>query len=311
MGQFIFLVLFIITLIVGGFAYFAPPKMSLDPMRFMMDRSGYTSEVETNRKKSQRLNMLTNKGLVEIRRQMDDIALKQSKFLDTVRDQQQVLKDASKQAEDIMLLAQKQGQAGSKDVLQLQALATEMQDEQRLLIAHGKDMISLNDQLTKGRQWIAEQMDLVNINNDAASRELQERYDQLKNQAAVFFDRVAEHNQIVRDQMAKIQDRIHDFANNAAYDSSVQQQSAKDRMERILDKEHEDMIKLADSEERSRNLLKDAQANLADSKELFEDTLQRSKDLIEQERQSAEDQTWINQQRVADQLQRLKDQQNR
>ena len=311
MGQFVFMILFIITLIVGGFAYFAPSKVSFDPMKFVMDKSGYTAEEDTNRKRSQQLNMITTRGLMEIRKQIDDIALEQNKFLDTVKEQELVLKDSSKQASDVMLLAQKQGQAGQKDILQLQALATEMQDQQRLLVDHGKDLVNLNGQLTKNRQWVTDQMDLVNLSNDAASRELQQRYTELKNQADMFFDKVAEHNQIVRDQMLKMQDRMHDLANNAAYDSAVQQDSAKERMQRILDKEHEDMIRLADSEERSRNLLKDAQANLDSSKQRFIDSLQHSQEMMEEQRQKNEDQNWLNQQRIADQMQRLKDQQNR
>lgn len=293
MGQLIFFSLFIISLLAGAFAYFAPLQKPFNPLGYFMHNSGYESEETTNHKRIQKLNMSTSKGLLKIRKEMDDIALEQNKFLDMIQDQQKILENAD------------------RDLLRLNALTTEMQDQQRLLVAHGQDLISLNNQLTKNRQWIADQLDLVNLNNDISLQQLQQRYTLLQNQAAGFFDKVSQHNQEVRDRMDKMKDRLNDLANNAAYDSAVQQQSSKETIERMLDKEHEDMIKLADSEDRSRSLLKDAQQNFSNSKELFNDSLQQTQSLIEDERQKEQDQLWVNQQRIADQRQRSLDQQKK
>jgi ElaB/YqjD/DUF883 family membrane-anchored ribosome-binding protein len=210
-----------------------------------------------------------------------------------------------------MLMTQQEGEKGGQDILKLKALASEMQDEQRLLVAHGQQLLVLNDQLTKNRQWIADQVDLSNINNETSLNALQQRYTMLKEQASGFFDKVTQHNQEVRDRMNKMQDQLNDLANNTSSDSALQQQNIKERITRMLDKEHEDMIKLADNQQASSSLMKDSQQNLEDSKELFSDSLQHSQDLIEDERQKAEDQQEISQQRVADEMQRIQDQRNR
>jgi hypothetical protein len=312
MGQFIFFALFVITLLVGAFAYFAPLQKPVNPVKFMMDNSGYTQEESTNRKRTQQLNMTTSSGLIQIHKQMDDLAVVQNKFLDTIQDQQQVLQNTGKEASDIMLLTQQEGEKGDKDILKLKALASEMQDEQRLLVAHGQELLVLNDQLTKSRQWIADQVDLANINNESSLNALQQRYTMLKDQASGFFDKVTQHNQEVRDRMTKMQDQLNDLANNASSDSvAMQQQNIKERIAHMLDKERADMVKLADNEDASQSLMNDSKQHLEDSKELLNVSLQRSQDLIEDERQKAEDQQEISQQRVADQMQRIQDQRNR
>jgi len=311
MGQFFFFTLFVIALIAGAFAYFAPLQKPISPVKFMMDNTGYTTEETSNRKRIQKFNMSTNSGLMQVRRQMDDLALGQNKIMDTLQDQQQMLQDTGKNASDIILMTQQGALKGGQDVLHLQALTTEMQDEQRLLVAHGQELMELNNQLTKSRQWIADQIDLSNINNQNSFQMLEERYIMLKDQATGFFDKVTQHNQEVRDRINKLQDQLNDVANNAASNSEVQQQNIKERIERMMDKEHQDMQRLADSQERSRNLLKDAQQSFEDSKELFNDSLQHSQDIIAEERQKIEDQAWINKQRMADQMQKIQDQQDR
>ena len=186
-----------------------------------------------------------------------------------------------------------------------------MQDDQRLLVAHGKDLIALNDQITQSRQWISDQIDLAKVNTDISLSTLQQHYAVLNHQASVFFHKVARHDREVRDQMDKMQDQLSDLVNNAANNSALQQQNIKDRIRRMLDKEHENMIKLADSEERNRDLLRDEQEKHADFQEQLNDSLQQSQDLIDEERQKAQDQQEMMRQRIEDQKQRIQDRQNR
>lgn len=311
MGQFFFFALLIITLLAGAFAYFAPKQPPINPVGFVMDQSGYSSVETLNRKRTQQLSMKTRNGLMQMRKQMDDMAQAQSKFLDIIKDQQQVLENASKDAYDVMLEAQKASWKNDHDILRLKELTSQMQDEQRLLVTNGKGLVALNDQITQGRQQISDQIDLAKVNTETSLSTLQQHYDTLNYQASGLFHKVVRRDQQVRDQMNKTQDQLRDLVNSAANNSALQQQNIKDSIRLMLDKEREDMIKLADSEERSRNLLKDAQERQADAKERLNDSLQRSKDLIEEERQKAQDQKEMMRQRIEDQKQRIQDQQNR
>jgi hypothetical protein len=298
MIQVIFFALLIVALLGGFFAYYTPAQKSVSPVKFMMDNSGYNSTETINHKKSEQIHMKTDKGLMVIRQQMDNIALEQKEFLDTVHEQQQILNNTTKDATDIMLRAQRKGEASNKDLLQLRALTSEMKDAQRLLVVRGQNLISLNDQLTKNRQSIAEQVDLANINTQSSLDKLQQRSASLNKQANGFFDQVTQQNQDVRNQIDDMQSKLQDTAKNVVYDDTVQQQNIMMSVRAMMDQEHENMLKLADNEERSRNLVQQAKESLADSKE-------RSDDL----HQKQEDQQSIIQQRIADEKQRIQDQQ--
>lgn len=310
MIQAVFFALLIISLLAGYFAYFNPAPKPINPVKFAMENSGYNSMETINRKRSQVINMTTSKGLMQVRRMMDDLSLEQDKFLDTLQDQQQILKDTNKDAHDVLLELQKQGDAGRKDVLQLKALTSEMQDEQKLLVTRGHDLILLNDQLTKSRQLMSDQMDLARINTDTSLSTLQQRYSALDNQAASFFNKITEHNQEVHDRIENIKNKLQLIAKIPPDTSTVQQQNANERIQRMLDKEHEDILRLADTEEKSKDLVKDAQEKQADAKEQLNEKLQQSQDKIADEHQKEEDQQLMVQQRIADQQQRIQDQQD-
>jgi len=311
MVQFTFFALLIITLMAGAFAYYTPTQKTISPLKFLMDYSGYSSVVERNQNRIQKFNISTDKGLMIIRRQMDEIAQKQNRFMEVMRDQQQVLINTAKDATDILLEAQNAAGPGNNDILRLKSLTAQMQDQQRLLLAHGQDLFVLSEQLTKSRQWVAEQVDLAKINTETSLNNLQQRYAFLKEQAAGFFDKVSLHNQEVKDSMDLMRDKLHDLTNNVANDSWVQQQSIKDHIQRMLDKEQEDMRVLAENEEKNKELLRDAQERLTDSRELLNDKLRQNQDMLEEGRQRAQDQKLMTQQSIADQMQRIADQQNR
>ena len=286
MGQFFFFSLLIITLLAGAFAYFAPKQPPINPVGFVMDQSGYSSVETRNRKHTQQLSMTTKNGLMRMRKQIDDMAQAQSKFLDIIKDQQQVLENASKDAYDVMLEVQKISGKNDHDILRLKELTSQMQDEQHLLVANGKDLVALNDQITQGRQQISDQIDFAKVNTETSLSTLQQHYDTLNHQASGLFHKVARRDQQVRDQMNKTQDQLRDLVNNAANNSALQQQNVKDHIRIMLDKERENMLKLADTQEKNRNLL-------------------------QEERQKAQDQQEVMQQRMEDQRQRIQDQKNR
>ena len=308
MGQIVFFILFAITLLAGLFAYLSPEKKPVSPLGFMMESTGYSTVETLNHRKTQEFNMMTSNGLIEVRRRMGDLAQMQDQFLDAIRDQQQILKNANKEASDILMEARKNGEAHNKDILQLQALAEEMRDEQRILVAHGSELVDLNNQLSKSRLWVLQQIEMANINTQNALSTQQQRYAMLQTQASAFFEKVNQNYLEVRDRMTKMQDKLNDLANNAAQDSTLQQQSTRERIGRMLDKQREDMLKLAETQERTKNLLLDARQNFLYSKEHLDDSLQHTRELIQEERQKQEDQQFISRQRLEDQEQRIQDQ---
>jgi len=307
MMQAIFFALFLITLIAGAYSYFNQAPKPVSPLGYVMSKSGYDDYQSTNRKKAEELNVTTNMGIMQIRRQMQDLTVVQNHFLDSMQDQQQVLMNTGKNVTDLMLVAQQESDKNSNDILQLKTAADQMQDQQKLLVAHGQDLIDYNNKLTQDRDGMLEQLDYTTIYNDAALRLLRKRNAEIKAHTAEFFDQMYAYNQEMKDALARMRVKLRDLA-NAAYEDKVLEQSLKDRIRQQLEQEHEDMITLSEIKDRNKDLWKDVQQKIIDSKEFSNDSQQRAQDLIDEDKQKAQDQEDITKQRIADENQKIRDQ---
>jgi uncharacterized protein (DUF2164 family) len=299
MIRLIFFGLFMMALIAGVYFYYESSPKYISPLKYVMDYSGFTDLQTVNRKKTQETNVTTRAGIMQIRKQLDDLAVVQNNVFDTIQDQQQRLKTAGKDASDVLLEAKKEGGVRNKDILQLEALASQIQDERRLSVARGEDLIALNDEITQKRRWISEQIDRTNIYTGTELGLLQKRSLMLRADAVDFLDKTNAYNQEMRDAMARIQGKLQ-VLDNRTYDNRAQVKMIKGRIQDMLNKEHEDMIKLESSHERSKDQMRDVQQNLAATQERLNDLQQHTKDLVEFERQKQEDQQSMIRQRIAD-----------
>jgi len=286
MIQIVFFALLVVALFAGAFSYFNPHPKAVDPWKFISD-SGLNSTDTINRKRFQQINMVTSKGLLEIHKQMDDLAVAQSKFLDTLKDQQQILSAVRSDAESALIQARQSG-AGAPDILHLEELTSQMKDDQNLLVARGQYLVSLNDQLTKGRQQVLEQIDLANFNTQNILDNLKQQNAALNNQSSDFFDQVAQNNQQVRDQMDQLQDKFNGISQDS--ELGMKWRSASDRLNQLMEKSREDRQKLADVEEKNRQATEKSKQDMADAQDRLHDLEQHTRDVIQDERQKEEDQ---------------------
>jgi len=303
MIRYLFYAIFFIALIAGIYSYLTPAQRNINPLGFMMNKTGYSAEVTRNRTKFQQVNMAMTNGLIDIHNKIDQLSQIQSRAENMIQDQQQVLKDTGKMASDIILDAQKVGEKGDKDILQLQALALDMQNQQHLLVDRGQDLLTLNDQVTKNREEIAQQVDLSKVLTDNSFNSLLQHNDALKSQSTDLFDKIDVYNQELQDQIDKSNEFLKGLPKRA-YSSAVYQQHARQRIESLLDKEREEMQRVADAEQRNRDFINDARQKIEDSKERTEDQIQQTQDLIDQERQKSDDQQAAMRQQIADQQER-------
>jgi hypothetical protein len=208
-GQFIFFTLFFMTLFAGVFFYFSPKEQPyLNPIPTVMGNNEYdpaeTEDSSTN--EYQQLNVTTNKGMVEIRRQIDGITDVQKKLIETIDYDQQVLNKTNTEISDI--LKQVNGKTDI-DALKMKALGLELQNEQQLLVARGQSLIAFNNQLTKNRKWLLEQGKVLNFNNEASFRLLQQNNDMLNDRSATFFDGITEKNDKLLQHTQDLMDEEH------------------------------------------------------------------------------------------------------
>ncbi len=308
MIQVIFFALLIVSLIAGAFTYFAPTPKPINPLKTLMDDTGFTASETTNTKRSQEINVTTSAGIMQVRKQMDDLAVVQQDFLKGLQDQQQILNNTTKDATDVLLAAKKQGAVADKDILQLEAVTSQIQDKQRLLIAQGQDLVAMNDQLSQNRQLLADQADYADFYTESILKKLRNRNAQLKAQAADMIDRRYAYDQELKESLARMHEQLQEFVNTTEFSSKVQEQVIKDRIRRMLDKEHEDGLKLAEIISHTKELLMEAHQKAVDAKELSSDAQLRAQELIDEDKQKADDEQAMIQQRMDDQRQRMQDQ---
>ncbi len=256
---------------------------------------------------AQHAHVMTSKGITQIRQQVDDLALEQDRFLDTLQSQQQILKETAKTASN---LVHKLPAEYGVDILQFHALGSQMEDQGHLLMARGADLIAFNDELVRSRRLIADQLDYAKVNTETSFSALQRRYVLLNHRALGLFHNVTVFNESVRAHVGNIHGQLHSMINNVIHHNGTQQQSIEIKIRHMLEKEREDMSRLADSERRFRDFLQDARERQADAKELMDERRQQNQDLIQQEHQKQEEQQMMVQQHVADQRQWMQDMQN-
>ncbi|MDE1920999.1 MAG: hypothetical protein KGJ09_02860 [Candidatus Omnitrophica bacterium] len=307
--QIAFFCLLIVALLAGVFSYFPQLHRTIRPLKFAMDSIGYTGVETLNKKRSQQINVAVKSGLMDIHKRMDAVAVEQDRLLDALTDQQAVLQEANRDAQTVLLEAKKAGRKGDKDILQLEALASQMNDQQRLLVAHGQYLVSLNDQLTKSRERLAQQADIANMDAQSSLDSIRQNYASFESQASELFNKVDEYNRELRQGVGKMQEQISGIS-NPSY-GSYAHDMAQERIQSLLDKEQEDMARVADCQQRNLDLAQEAREKLADSRERSEDLERRDRDLIDEEHQKQEDQQSMIRQRMADEQQRMQDQQNR
>jgi hypothetical protein len=178
MGQQVYFILFVITLLVGVYFYYSPSPKAMVPMADIMDDGGFNSLDTLSDKKIQELNITTNGGHTQISKIVDDLVQEQVELKEMIDSEKLVLNSSIQGITDITNKAKADGKSDA-DILKLKVLGEELQDDQRLLMAHGQTLIELNNQLMKKRQLLAEKNYLLNADKD---------------QSAAFFDKVKQEN---------------------------------------------------------------------------------------------------------------------
>ena len=308
MGQFLFLLLFLVALAAGILSSLhTEEKKGPSSMRIALDTIGFTPTQDRNKKSSKQATLLVRNGLIQIREQMQNISQQQNALLALIEERQQILENFGKDAKSVMDKANQSGQLKQADVLRIKELMDTFGDKERLLVEQGRDLVEQNEQLGRTREAMEGQLDYIKVRNEATLQMLNQRNEALQNQAKVLMDQSLQHNKMVRETMDQMKDKLNDVVVNAKQDATAEQRDINERIKLMLEKQQDNVAKLESKEERARNSIRDMQENLYASKQRFNDVVDRSRDLSADSRQRSEDQSQLVRQRTADQMQMLRD----
>ena len=214
MGQFTLFTLFVITLMIGAFAYFFPKQQATSPWQVMSDKSNDGMVGEDITRKSQQLNIITSAGTIQINREIDVLTRQQKSLEDMIKDEQLVLDSTNKEILDI---SKKANGKTDLDILKLKVLGEELQSEKRLLVEHGQQLLALNNEITKKRKLLAEQRDEVNINTDSTLQSLQGHDASLNDKAELLFDNVKDKNNDAMQHAKELMDEARQKAQDRKF----------------------------------------------------------------------------------------------
>jgi len=217
MGQTLLFILLVITLIVGALGYFSPRLPGSRPVAIqaMKDMGDDQMTGQTVTKESRQMNITTNAGGVQINEKIDVLTRQQKDLRDVIEAEKSALDNTNKEIFD---LSKQVNGKNDLDVLRLNALTSHLQDEKTLLVAHGRQLIALNDQISKERNSLAEEREGVDINTVSTLRSLQDRNISINDQSSIMFDNVKNKN---NDSMQHVKDLMDE-----------ERQKAQDRRDR-------------------------------------------------------------------------------
>ncbi len=219
-GQVIFFALFIITILAGAFVYFSPTQKAINSIKYersAKDADTFDPDETLTRTRDMKVDMKTNGGTFQILNEIDDLSQEQKEFTDMISEEQEALRNAKYEINTIANKAVK----NDNDFLKIKALGTQMQNEEELMVANGKQLTAVNDQLKKKRQMLTDQNDLVSMGNRSS------------------LDSLKQHNSMVNDKVSMFVDKVSQQNNDAAQHSRDQQQDIRqhiaDQQQRIRD----------------------------------------------------------------------------
>jgi len=305
MMQWVFFGLFAIAILTGLFAYYEPLQKPIHPIQSFMDSIGYTQEQDHNQAKSEQINVMVDKGVMRMRRRVEDLALAQSQMLQAVLDQKRVLNDTNEKIASMLLISQRSDQFDN-DILRFKSLAAQMQDSQRLLINRGQSLVEMNDDLTAQRELLADELKWNNINAQTSLQSMKDQAEALKNQVASLCDKARQYNQQVEAQIANMQAKIAQISDKSK-DNANKQQTMRDRLRLLLEHEQDQFNNLVQQQQQNRQDAQDARDALEDSQEILNGEVEQAQDTIADDRQKDLDEQDAIRQKIADQEQRMQD----
>ena len=226
-------------------------------------------------------------------------------FTQYIKDQQQYLEDSQLQMSSLtQSIKDKLDRSSNMDLLRLRDLMKQYQDQNSLLIEHGKELIRFNQEQMNLRQKLVQDRTLASMeSNSGRDRFMQNLRENLERQRDLMSQRVTE-NDALSDRIQQIKDQTQKMHDSVALKENPQfLEKLKDISEKtksVLDRVKEQRERLQDMNQ--RNL-----ADISLMKEKMENLKQRTVDLVGQNRARMQDQQQLMQDRVNDQMKRAKE----
>lgn len=290
--RYLFIGIFIISIIGGVVAwYLKRPAQGDGFLKGALVSAGVTQKESFHR---QRLNELNQQIKENHQRLFEDVG-NQQRFLEQSNDR---IQSYSGMASDVM-------DKSNVDLLRLRSAMESLQNQNRLLIERGNELVKANAEQLKLRMNNLDQSSLSAIDTELNTQRFESMNENLMQTRRDYMNSVEQQSQTMNEQVSQVRAKLKELVEKGSLNQSSTQQERLDDLERqgedLLIRVRENQQQLKDKVEESRRQLEDVKQRLKDTMnnnaQLFQETQERN---IERARD-------LNQ-RTRDQIERLKQQ---
>ncbi len=308
--RYLFLGLFIISFLAGvvTMAINRPTDGQPGIINNLLTAVGATQREKSNRLQGASLVNGTNRRLDQAKELMDDAARAQEALMEDVADQQRLLENTNEHISYLSSLVRDFADKNNADWLRIKEATEDFNNKSRLLIESGKELVAYNKEQLKVRQQSLDDVSLEAIKSKINEGRFQQYAFESLKQRSDFINKSSSTVKAIREQTERLQDRLRSLEDNLIKKEDAQ------LIDNLKDMQSKSQGLLADiklKEIRLRDLNQQQEAQVRTSQERTEDFINQSAQHLSDTQDMMRERQRVSDERVRDQIERLKEQRSR
>ncbi len=308
--RYLFLGLFVIAFLAGvvTMAINRPADGRPGIINNLLSAVGATQREKSNRVQGTVLINGANRRLDQAQELMGDVALAQQALMEDVADQQRLLEDTNAHVAYLSTLVKDFADKNNADWLRIKEATEDFNNKSRILIENGKELVAYNQEQLKMRQQSLDDVTVAAIKSKINENRFEQYAFESLKQRSDFINKSSVTVQAIREQTERLQDKLRSLENN------LMKKEDSQLIDNLKDMQSKSQGLLADiklKESRLRDLNQQQEAQIRTSQERTEDFIAQSAQHFSDTQEMMRERQRISDERVRDQIERLKEQRSR
>ncbi len=292
--RYLFIGLLVISFIGTGVAWYL--KRSNNDEGFL---KGALSSVGIKQKESvhrQRMNELNKQNIKG-----------QEALYEDVGDQERFLEESNTRLQTIVQIARESMDKNDGDLLRLQSTMEGLQNQNRLLIERGKELVKANQEQLKLRMNNLDKASLSSIDTEINLQRFESTAENLLSARRDYMNAVEEQSKLINDNVIEIKDKLKNLSEKGTMSQSS---PLNEKLDSLAQQSDELLMKIRDNQQRIKDRVESSRQKLADAKEHLKDVMDSKEQLFADTQERNIERTRTLNDRSRDQMEKLRQQAN-
>ena len=238
MFQYIFVVLFIFSLIVGALTLRPPDMASPSLLKKAMDKVGLAS-IDQSKRSIKGFSINVANGVSKIKERMKLLDERRQNIQDQNDAQKQILEDQGRDIKSLMEAAQQHARF-NVDLMKMKQIAEVLEDQRRLMTANGREMVELNEKIKANMELAKEQAEVAGLRQDSGTRIIEDEVQALDQKMQTLAEKQSD--------MMRSLDSNREHLQSARLEMEQRLESGRDRLNTLME---QNSTKVADARQKS------------------------------------------------------------